>query len=144
MLSAERNDAYSDEPSKGRAALRDNRRRALGDLGERIAVQHLLAKGYLIRERNFRTREGEIDIIAQHSDMLAFIEVRCRRGDAMGTAGESLTLAKQRRLVGLAEAYGQRRDGLPERRRIDVIALDFGTEGRLLSLEHIEGAVLAD
>ncbi len=116
-------------------------RRALGELGERLAAQHLVAKGYRIRERNFRTREGEIDIIAQHGDMLAFVEVRCRSGNAMGTAGESLTPAK---LVGLAEAYGQRRDGLPERRRIDVIALDFGAGGRLLSLEHIEGAVSAD
>jgi len=119
-------------------------RRALGEVGERLAAQHLVAKGYRIRERNFRTREGEIDIIAQHGDMLAFVEVRCRSGNAMGTAGESLTPAKQRRMVGLAEAYGQRRDGLPERRRIDVIALDFGAGGRLLSLEHIEGAVSAD
>jgi len=47
-------------------------------------------------------------------------------------------------LVGLAEAYGQTDDGLPERRRIDVIAVDFEPSGRLLSLEHIEGAVWAD
>jgi len=116
-------------------------RRALGDLGERLAVQHLLAKGYRIRERNFRVRQGEIDIVAELDDLLAFIEVRCRRGQAMGTAGESLTPAKQRRLVGLAQAYGQTDDRLPERRRIDVIAVDFERGGRLLSLEHIEGAV---
>ena len=119
-------------------------RRALGDLGERLAVQHLLAKGYRIRERNFRFREGEIDIVAELGDLLAFIEVRCRRGGAMGTASESLTPAKRQRLVGLAEAYGQTDDGLPERRRIDVIAVDFEPSGRLLSLEHIEGAVWAD
>lgn len=116
----------------------------LGDLGERLAVQHLLAKGYRIRERNFRVREGEIDIIAEYGDLLAFVEVRCRRGDAMGTAGESLTPAKQRRLLGLAEAYGQARDGLPAQRRIDVIAIDFGQGGRLLSLDHIEGAIWAE
>jgi len=116
----------------------------LGDLGERLAVQHLLAKGYRIRERNFRFREGEIDIVAELGDLLAFIEVRCRRGGAMGTASESLTPAKQRRLVGLAEAYGQPDDSLPERRRIDVIAVDFEPSGRLLSLEHIEGAVSAE
>lgn len=76
--------------------------------------------------------------------MLAFVEVRCRRGDAMGTAGESLTEAKQQRLVRLAEAYGQAREGLPAQRRIDVLALDFGPGGRLLSLDHIEGAVWAE
>jgi len=119
-------------------------RSGLGDLGERLAEQHLLAKGYRIRERNFRVREGEIDIIAEQGDLLAFVEVRCRRGDAMGAARESLTLAKQRRLVGLAEAYGRTEDGLPDRRRIDVIAVDFTPSGRLLSLEHIEGAVSAE
>ncbi len=62
-------------------------RRALGEVGERLAAQHLLAKGYRIRERNFRTREGEIDIIAQHGDMLAFVEVRCRRGDGRARGG---------------------------------------------------------
>jgi len=119
-------------------------RRVLGDLGERLAVQHLVAKGYRIRDRNFRVREGEIDIVAEQGDLLAFIEVRCRRGQTMGTASESLTPAKQRRLVGLAEAYGQTDDRLPERRRIDVIAVDFEPSGRLLSLEHIEGAVWAE
>lgn len=116
----------------------------LGDLGERLAEQHLLAKGYRIRERNFRIREGEIDIIAEHGDLLAFVEVRCRRGDAMGTAGESLTSVKQQRLIALAEAYGQAREGLPAQRRIDVIAVDFGQSGRLLSLDHIEGAIWAE
>jgi len=119
-------------------------RRILGDLGERLAVQHLLSKGYRIRENNFRTREGEIDIVAEQGEMLAFVEVRCRRGDSLGTAGESLTAAKQQRLLRLAEAYGQARDGLPAQRRIDVIALDFGPGGRLLSLDHIEGAVWAE
>jgi putative endonuclease len=107
-------------------------------------VQHLLAKGYRIRERNFRVREGEIDIIAERGDSLAFVEVRCRRGDALGTAGESLTPAKKRRLLALAEAYEQAHEELPAQRQIDVIAVDFGRGGRLLSLEHIEGAVWAE
>jgi putative endonuclease len=126
-----------------RSAATD-RRRALGELGERLAAQHLQAKGYRIRERNFRTREGEIDIIAETEGLLAFVEVRCRQGSRMGTAAESLTSAKKRRLVQMAEAYGQAREGLPEQRRIDVIALDLAPDGRLLSLRHIEGAVWAD
>ena len=127
-----------------RQAPRPNPRRTLGELGERLAVQHLLANGYRIRERNFRVRTGEIDIVAERGDVLAFVEVRCRRGDTMGTAIESLTPAKQRRLVGLADAYDQVRDGLPEQRRIDLIAIDFGPGGRLLSLQHVEGAVEAE
>ncbi len=108
-----------------------------------MAVQHLLAKGYRIRERNFRTRQGEIDIIAEGAGVLAFVEVRARRGGAMGGAVESLTLAKQRRLVALTEAYGQERPDLPGQWRIDVIALDLAPDGRVLSLQHIEGAVWA-
>jgi putative endonuclease len=104
-------------------------------------VQHLEAKGYQIVERNHRRREGEIDIIARLGDVLAFVEVRCRRGSAMGTAVESLSMAKQRRLVALAEAYGGDDRSPMEQRRIDVIAVDLAPNGTLLSLSHVEGAV---
>ena len=116
-------------------------RQRLGRFGERLAVQHLLAKGYRIRERNYRTREGEIDIIAEGAGVLAFVEVRARRGDAMGSALESLTPAKQRRLGAIAEAYAQDRADLPPGQRIDLIALENAADGRVLSLRHIEGAV---
>ena len=119
-------------------------RRALGDFAERLAVQHLLAKGYRIRERNFRIPEGEIDIVAEQGEVLAFVEVRCRRGQSLGTASESLTPAKQRRLLALAEAYRPDDPHLPPERRIDVIAVDLAPDGRLLSLQHIESAVWAE
>ena len=119
-------------------------RRRLGDFGERVAVQHLEAKGYRIRERNARTRFGEIDIVAEKEDTLTFVEVRCRRGNKLGSAAESLSEAKQRRLVNLAEAYGVGQDGLPEGRRIDLIAVDLTESGRVLSVQHIEGAIWAD
>ncbi len=121
-----------------------DQRRVLGALGERLAEQHLLAKGYRIRERNFRVREGEIDLIAEFAGTLVFVEVRARKGARMGSAIESLTPAKQRRLIVLAEAYGQVREDLPEDQRIDVIALDLSASGKLLSIEHIEGAVWAE
>ncbi len=123
---------------------KDNGRRALGELGERLAAEHLTAKGYRIRERNFRTAAGEIDIVAEAGGVLAFVEVKCRRGSSMGTAAESLSAAKQRRMVEMAEAYGQARDDLPEQWRIDLIAIDFERDGRLASLVHYENAVTAD
>ena len=122
----------------------DDGRRALGQLGERLAAEHLAAKGYRIRERNFRTAAGEIDIVAEAAGVLAFVEVRCRRGTAMGTASESLTPAKQRRMVAMAEAYGQEREDLPAQWRIDLIAIDFTPDGRLQSVVHYENAVTAD
>lgn len=122
-------------------SVRDNPRRALGQFGERLAANHLEANGYRIIERNHRTAEGEIDIIASLEDTLAFVEVKCRRGSRMGTAVESLTPAKQRRMVALAEAYGLDREDLPPGRRVDLIAIDLAPDGRLLSLVHYENAV---
>ena len=123
---------------------KDSGRRALGELGERLAAEHLEAKGYRVRERNFRTAAGEIDIVAEGDGVLAFVEVKCRRGSSMGTAAESLSPAKQRRMVEMAEAYGQARENLPEQWRIDLIAIDFRSDGRLASVVHYENAVTAD
>jgi putative endonuclease len=116
-------------------------RRQLGDFGERVAVQHLEAKGYRIRDRNVRTRHGEIDIIAESDDLVAFVEVRSRRAGAFGGAVESLSSAKQRRMSALAEAYAQSRSDVPSQWRIDLIALDLAPDGRVISLRHVENAV---
>ena len=119
-------------------------RRRLGQFGERVAAAHLEAEGYCIIERNFRCREGEIDIIVAKARSLVFVEVRTRRGSAMGGAADSLTLLKGARITAAAEAYCQERLGLPEERRIDVIAVDLTPEGRVLRLEHIESAFAGD
>jgi putative endonuclease len=121
--------------------LKGNPRRALGDFAERVAAEHLASRGYAIRDRNVRTRYGEIDLIAEKGDLVAFVEVRCRRGGAMGSAIESLSWSKQARLVALAEAYGQEHPELPGQWRIDLIALDLAADGRVLCLRHVEGAV---
>jgi len=117
------------------------RRRDLGAFGERLAAAHLEAKGYRIRHRNFRCREGEIDIVAEDDDCLVFVEVRTRRGDALGTPVESVTAAKERRLVAVARAYLQEHEGLPANQRIDVVTVELTPQGRLLAVQHIEGAV---
>jgi putative endonuclease len=119
-------------------------RRRLGQFGERLAAAHLEAEGYRIVERNFRCREGEVDIIAETKGCLVFVEVRTRRGDAMGEAVDSLTPLKGARITAAAGAYCQGRPGLPPERRIDVIAVDLSLEGRVLRLEHIESAFTGD
>ncbi len=116
-------------------------RRDLGDFGERVAAAHLEAKGYRIRERNFRVREGEVDIIAERGGTLVFVEVRTRRGESMGSAAESVTASKASRILATAQAYVQAVEGCPADQCIDVIALALAHDGRVLSLEHIEGAV---
>jgi putative endonuclease len=116
-------------------------RRQLGDFGERVAAAHLEANGYRIRERNFRTREGEVDIIAERAGTLAFVEVRTRRGGALGSPAESVTASKAAHILAAAQAYVQTTENCPADQRIDVIALSLANDGRVLSLEHIEGAV---
>jgi putative endonuclease len=116
----------------------------LGQFGERVAVAHLESKGYEILARNFRCRDGEIDIIAQSNGCLVFVEVRTRRGDAMGSAAESLTPRKGARIAAAADAYCDEHPQSAEERRIDVIAVDLTPRGRLLRLEHIENAFSSD
>jgi putative endonuclease len=116
----------------------------LGRFGERLAVAHLESKGYLILDRNFRCREGEIDIIAQNDGCLVFVEVRARRGDAMGSAVESVTPLKGARIHAAADAYCRDHPYADADRRADVIAVDLSPQGRLLRLEHIENAFSAD
>ena len=113
----------------------------LGTFGERVAIAHLEEKGYRIRETNFRVREGEIDIVAVQGDTLVFVEVKTRRGDAMGSAKESIGWRKAQSLLLAAQAYEERHEELPPGRRIDVIAIDLDADGELLSVEHIESAI---
>ncbi|GAF76511.1 unnamed protein product, partial [marine sediment metagenome] len=94
--------------------------------------------------RNFRCREGEIDIIAEKDGCLAFVEVKTRRGSSMGGAAESVTPDKATRMVQAAEAYSQDRADLPPDRRIDVVTVELSPRGRLLRVEHIENAVTVD
>jgi putative endonuclease len=121
-----------------------DQRLRLGQFGERLAVAHLESKGYDILARNFRCRDGEIDIIAQSNGCLVFVEVRTRRGDAMGSAAESLTPRKGARIAAAADAYCDANPASAEERRIDVIAVDLTPRGRLLRLDHIENAFSSD
>ena len=115
--------------------------RDIGALGEKIAAEYLTGLGYMIRERNFRSREGEIDIIAEKDDFLVFIEVRTRTSNSYGTPEESVTAKKKERLIALAEAYIEDREDLPSSWRIDVVAIELGPKRKVARLEIIENAI---
>lgn len=120
-------------------------RRRLGAAGERLAADHLEARGYRILDRNVRRREGEVDLIAvdtsQAEPVLVFIEVKLRRPRVTGGAVESLSRHKQRRLQSLAEMYASEHPELPSVLRIDLVAIDLAADGSLAALNHIESAV---
>ena len=117
-----------------------NDRRGLGRRGEALAAEHLAQRGCTILDRNWRTTGGEIDLVIQDGETLAFVEVRTRRGRALGTPEESITPAKQARLIELAQAYVQAVDWAGPW-RIDVVAIEMDRRGRLLRVDHYENAV---
>ncbi len=107
----------------------------MGQRWEALAARRLEREGYAIRERNFRARAGEIDLIAEEKGVLCFIEVKGRRGAGFGAPAEAVTLEKQRRIALAAEQYlALRRLGAPPC-RFDVVAIlesDGGTEVTIL------------
>jgi putative endonuclease len=100
----------------------------------------LEAKGYRLLARNWRCPVGELDLVTEQGGCLVFVEVRTRRGAALGSPEESITTAKQVRLAALAEAYVQATDWLGGW-RIDVIAIELDRWGRLARIDHYENAV---
>lgn len=116
-------------------------RRALGTLGETLAARELERRGYRIVERNWRCPIGEIDIVAEKDGQLVIVEVRTRRGDERGTPQESITPAKQARLIELALTYVQEREPDDRDWRIDVVAVELSPRGQLLRIDVIENAV---
>jgi putative endonuclease len=117
------------------------RRRRFGDFGERVASSHLEAKGYAILERNWSTREGEIDIIASKGSDLVFVEVRSRQGRSMGLPEESITGRKAAHVRAAAAAYTQQHPEAPPNQRIDIVVLELDAKGRVLRVEQIENAI---
>ena len=94
----------------------------LGARAERAAEEFLKERGFQILERNFRTRFGEIDLVARDGDTVVFVEVRARSSDAFGTPEETVGRTKRRRLIKTALAFAQSR-GLDAPQRFDVVAL---------------------
>lgn len=116
-------------------------RRQLGKWGESVAAVHLEAKGFRLVERNWRSIYGEIDIIAQDSAELVFVEVKTRRGNQMGTPEEALTRQKAEKLRQLAQLY-LAENGSEQGWRIDLVAIEIDSSGKLLRCDHLRDAVL--
>lgn len=116
-----------------------SRRKQTGQQGETLAVTYLTKKGYTVLDRNWRCAGGELDIVAEDVATLVFIEVRTRRGQRFGRAEESITPAKQTRLIELAHAYLQEKSPLHSSWRIDVIAVQLDAVPP--QINHIENAV---
>ncbi len=112
-------------------------RRSLGAAGEQRAARWYEANGYRVVDRNWRCREGELDLVVARGRLLVFVEVKTRRTDRFGVPAEAVTRAKQRRLRVLASRYIDATGARPGALRFDVVSILAG------QLEVIEAAFLA-
>ncbi len=109
-----------------------------GRRGEELAVRHLRRNGYKIMQRNFRTRLGEIDIIARHKDALVFIEVKTRGSLRYGDPKFALTRKKKRTISMVALEYLKQQSSPQTRARFDVVTVL--TDGERPEIEVIANA----
>ena len=116
-----------------------DKRKQTGRQGEAIAERYLADKGYKLIERNWRCQIGELDLIVADDNDLIFVEVRTRQDFRFGTPEESITPAKQARLIELAETYLQETAAAHRSWRIDVVAVRLGPG--LPQINHIINAV---
>jgi putative endonuclease len=100
-----------------------NQKQKIGEKGETIAERHLKKKGYKILERNYRTKLGEIDIIAKDKKTIVFVEVKTRRSWQFGNPKGAVTPAKQRKISMVALQYLKTIDRRNSRARFDVVAI---------------------
>jgi putative endonuclease len=114
-------------------------RTVIGSEGERAAAEFLEARGYRILDRNYRTRLGEIDLVAEEGRILVFVEVKVRLNDRFGGPAAAITSAKQARIARLAQQYVMSRR-LGERPcRFDVVLI-WGDDPKTRRIELLPGA----
>jgi putative endonuclease len=105
-------------------ALHGGQYMKLGERGEGLAVQFLKNKGYKIIAQNFKTRIGEIDIIASEGDTLVFVEVKTRESIAYGKPFEAVNYFKKRKIANVAMLYLKKMNEIPPC-RFDVVSIHY-------------------
>ena len=119
--------------------MQKDARVAFGKLGEDFACRELQRRGYRILDRRFRTKGGELDIIARDGAVLVFVEVRSRSGGSFGTPFDSVTWQKQHRLCRMAATYLGQKHLADMACRFDVVGV-LGTAAGTFTVEVIKNA----
>jgi putative endonuclease len=122
------------------AAMSTDLRHHLGRIGEDAAAAHMARLGYTVVARNHRTRYGELDLVCFGRGALVFVEVKTRRG--RGSPWDALGPQKQSRVRRMAASYLCEVTDRPlgGELRFDAIGVVFDARGRMVRLDHIEGA----
>lgn len=111
----------------------------LGKIGEELAVNYLINKGYQILERNWHSGHKEIDIIALDGNTLVAVEVKTRKSNTFGEPDIAVGVMKQKMLIWAADAYVRYRN-LDVDVRFDIVSIVFTDKDK--HLEHIEDAFI--
>lgn len=107
-----------------------------GQIGENIAAKYLTDHGLEILSRNYRTRFGEIDIIAKEKDTYIFVEVKTKIGDQFGTPEEMINPGKVAKVLNMASVY-LTKEGLGDQPcRLDAVAIVLDENLKVVSLHH--------
>jgi putative endonuclease len=112
----------------------------LGKKGEVVAAKLLQREGYKILARNFNSRFGEIDIVAQEGDTLVFVEVKTRWSQQFGAPEEAITPRKLKSIEKAGQMFRIKHPSLPEAERIDVVAIEIDEDGKVIRKELIKNA----
>ena len=119
-------------------------RQTLGQTGEDVACAELQQRGYEILARRYRTRMGEIDIVARDGRTLVFVEVKTRTSAVCGSPAEAVTSHKRHQVRRMATDYLWRSGLLDEPCRFDVVAVTMDAVARTRQVEVVADAFAGD
>ena len=111
----------------------NNHRLNLGKFGEKLAAEFLIKKGYRMVEKNFRTRYGEIDLIAEKGDEFLFVEVKTREMSGFGYGEQAVDYFKTKHLIRAAEIYCQK-NKMEKFWRMDIVSVEINGANRLAKI----------
>ena len=113
-----------------------NPHQQFGKESEQLAAQFLKKKGYKILETNYKTKTGEIDIIAKHRGVLVFVEVKARKSNRFGNPKYAVTLKKQIKISKVALAYLKDTRQMNKRARFDVVVITHTGQTQIEVVEN--------
>ncbi len=114
--------------------------REFGSWGEKQAEEYLLDKGYQLLERNFRVRQGEIDLIVKNDQFLVFVEVKTRKNNLFGVPQAAVDYRKQNKIKKIAKFYLRDKKYKDYKLRFDVISILYKNYDNDIVLEHYKNS----
>ncbi len=113
-------------------------KQAIGAYGERVAERHLVERGYVVLDRNWRCEEGEIDLVLRDGPVLVVCEVKTRSALGFGTPHEAVTDTKRERLQRLGQRWAGAKGVQPPQVRVDLVAVLRPRRGAAV-VDHVPG-----